>query len=145
MRAFIIVISFAVCSCQRGSDSKFKYENLKYDRVTSNQDSAKNMIVEYSSKTDTSVKMIKYYFDNGMLMAKGYRKKNKDEGMWTQYDMEGNVLFRGMYLNGLKVDTHRLFHKNGKVSFLEIYHNDTPIGTWYEYDTSGIPINQKKF
>lgn len=78
-------------------------------------------------------KMIKSYYPNGVLEAKGKLKNSMPDGEWKYYDDKGRLLEKTTYREGIKWGESKYFY----------YENDTLIGygsTIYENDlfTSGI-------
>lgn len=52
------------------------------------------------------------HYSNGQINWKGQYKNDKLEGEWVYYDIHGNIVEKGSYLNGLR---HGLWQEEGEI------------------------------
>ncbi|MFH0866344.1 MAG: hypothetical protein V1904_09115 [Bacteroidota bacterium] len=72
-----------------------------------------------------------------------YEKRPPRKGSIYRYEM--GVVSYTFYKNGLKEDTCKRYHKNGRLSSIDVYKNDTLNGTSYTYNVDGVVTSITKY
>ncbi|MCK9290185.1 MAG: hypothetical protein WCR58_07130 [Bacteroidales bacterium] len=91
----------------------------------------------------------KWFYDTGQLKADGYYKNGMKNGIFRQYDVEGNLQKIEKYIDDLKQDTaeeitrletRRDYYPDGKVKIEATYRNNIAEGIRREFDESGTVV-----
>ena len=135
----LLMIIFASCSKRDGN----VYDINNFSRITSDEDSLKEMRVVYLSKIDEAFNMIRTYYNDGSLMGISYYKNHKRTGPWIQF-LNSKVSFEGNFLNGMKIGLHKYYYQNGAPYIVEEYQNGKMVSK-VEYSENGVVVCSKKF
>ena len=68
-----------------------------------------------------------YYFDNGQLDYKGSYLNGEMHGYWESYWSNGQLLYKGSCLNGKRHGYWESYWRNGKLDFKKTYDNGNEI------------------
>jgi antitoxin component YwqK of YwqJK toxin-antitoxin module len=84
-----------------------------------------------------------YYYEDGTIQQKGtFNAKGKLHGTWTSYDINGEKLAVGNYLNGKKTGKWFFWTNN---SLKEVDYIDSKISTVNEWkDKTKLAVRNKK-
>lgn len=96
---------------------------------------------------------MRFYYDDRYYLADKYcpfigierdaqydLANNLFQGKFMDYDLQGRLLLRGQYNQGLKEGVFEAFHTNGQLKWSVNYLNDHPEGTWMYYYPDGKPM-----
>ncbi len=78
-----------------------------------------------------------YFHANGAKKAEGPWVQDKQEGLWTWWNDQGQVEIRGSYLHGLRTGPWERFHPSGSSSATGAYQDDRQHGLWTYRDPAG--------
>ncbi|HVI48044.1 MAG TPA: hypothetical protein VM802_24465 [Chitinophaga sp.] len=143
---YLLLILF-LCACnplktQRGKIDDYKKVNI----ISSTGDTIRDNSYEiYISKSDTSRKMLRYYWENGQLQAESYFQNGKKVGKWSTYFDNGALASEGNFVGDEKNGEFRVYHNNGKLSVIEHYTNGIKSNDWHFYDTLGKEIKVEHY
>ena len=132
-------------ACTRNNSADTIYEPDKYFRVTSNDDSIKNMYVIYKSQIDPKLFMYKFYWDNGKVQGISYFINNVKVGPWIRYFDDGRIAFKGNYENGKRTGSHKIYYQDGKLSSNETFINDIKKGECIYYNPDGTVLRIENY
>lgn len=89
--------------------------------------------VKYTDKGDLTEAV--YYYDNGAVQQEGtFNEAGELHGLWTSYDIEGNKIAVGKYVNGKKDGKWMFWSKDNIVR--EVDYSDSRIVNVSERDES---------
>lgn len=89
--------------------------------------------VKYTENGDLTEAV--YYYDNGAIQQEGtFNKAGELHGLWTSYDVEGNKVAVGKYVNGKKEGKWTFWSKDNIVR--EVDYSDSRIVNVTERDES---------
>lgn len=125
--SFFVASFILVCCNQVGPH--FYYEKQEFIKISSYADSVKENYVIYKSVTDSSVTMLRNYWQNGRIQAISMFKKNQKDGKWLRYFDDGMISFEGYYSNGKKDGIHKTFYPSGETFLIEEYKNGKRIAS----------------
>ncbi|MCX7861999.1 MAG: toxin-antitoxin system YwqK family antitoxin [Bacteroidales bacterium] len=93
--------------------------------------------IKYNS--DGSVGYAKHYWDNGKMMAKGkYINQNVKDSTWEYYGIDGALMMKETFANGILHGLSLSYYRNGQVSRKVPYNNGKIHGIYKEYFENGI-------
>ncbi|MFB6307440.1 MAG: toxin-antitoxin system YwqK family antitoxin, partial [Flavobacteriales bacterium] len=61
----------------------------------------------------------------------------KKDGVWKHFYRNGQLKFKGKYVDGMPVEEHVWFHKNGKEQLIGEYSAGVKDGKWKRYNKKG--------
>ena len=70
-------------------------------------------------------------------LYKGNYKNGKEEGVWTYYYDNGQLLIKSNYENGKKEGEWISYHENGQLSYKGNHKNGKREGEWVEFHDDG--------
>lgn len=89
---------------------------------------------EINYNNDGSVGYAKLFWDNGKLMAKGkYVNQNIKDSVWEYYGVDGILMMKESYVNGVLHGPSFSYFRNSKVSRKAPYENGKLHGIYKEY------------
>ena len=80
--------------------------------------------------------------DNKIRAIGNFDKANKNTGLWLYYDINGNLVSKGNFSNGLRQGPWALYHSNGEKSGEINFVKDKPEGSFAEYNLNGDVIKK---
>lgn len=63
-----------------------------------------------------------------------FNAEGKMEGYWEEYYSNGQIYFKGVYLNGIEHGRCKWYDRNGKLSLTGYFKNGEDHGWWKWYD-----------
>ncbi len=149
----LLFISFLIFSCTEKKEkeqlpliiradslSKTHKVNLTYDTVGGVVTKA-----EFIDPVDTTKKIEKLYYDNGMVYIEGETVNKLRNGLWKAWYDSGILWSIGNYVNGVKEGLEETFYPNGAVRYSIIYKNGKEDGIARYYSSKGDLIIEKVF
>jgi len=85
-------------------------------------------------QTDDKPKYVKDYWNNDQLKLTGTMIKNKREGLWKEFNREGQILSESNYLNGKKDGICKEWYPNGKLRTEGTFENGLKHGIFKVFD-----------
>lgn len=86
-----------------------------------------------------------YFFASGNVMEKGMFVNGKKDQKWTRYNENGTTSAIAFYTMGKKDGTWVVFDDNGKKRFEMNYKDGEKTGTWTNWDENGVVVNTKNY
>lgn len=69
-------------------------------------------------------------------------KKGQSHGYWEEYHWNGNLYYKGNYINGEPDGYWEMYRVNGEPWYKGVYHYGIEIGLWELYNENGELIEQ---
>lgn len=82
--------------------------------------------------------MLKVYYSNGNLKRTGSYSRGEQNGLFKEYDENGNLISEYTKAKGLLNGPSKDYHLNGKIKRSEFYVNGKEEGHFIEYDEFGV-------
>ena len=124
--AIIVACFYFLTSCHTGPKGRIFtgiYDTTKYKLVNTQYDtSGKKFLEIYRYNFDTSHFYLKNYWDNGNIQALIFFYGKKKFGPAKTYDMNGQLLFEGTYINNIAMGV-QLYYNAGNLSDFFVYYN----------------------
>ena len=119
----ILIVLFGSCNSERRhSNFRVIFNENDYNFIGTKKDSNSRRISEYFiHKNDTSKRLVKAYWDNGKLLSSIFYHRRKKNGPMKMHDINGKLVFEGMYINDLQ-NGLTLYFKNDSVVDLQIFY-----------------------
>lgn len=102
----------------------------------------------YPSKSVMKPKEELYYYwfqSNGIHKTQGNYSGRLLDGLYSVYDLEGNLIEKGMFEKGLKQGPWVNWNTNGSRHFVYTFKDGLKQGKYYAYDTAGILKKEYRF
>jgi antitoxin component YwqK of YwqJK toxin-antitoxin module len=82
--------------------------------------------------------IVKEYYENGALKAKGIMRNELKEGKWISYFESGELESEISYANDVKNGEFKRWYKNGNLAVACFYVDGKQDGFWKEYYENGM-------
>ncbi len=66
-----------------------------------------------------------------------YNDKGERHGYWEKYYLNGNLDWKGNYVNDRRNGRWKFYWQNGKLQWVGNYNNGIRVGCWDWYNTKG--------
>lgn len=83
------------------------------------------------------MELVKEYYDNGLLKAKGLMKENLKQGKWMFYFESGEIQMEINYKNDIQEGEFKRWYTNGHLAIESFYVGGSNDGYWKEYYENG--------
>jgi Uncharacterized protein conserved in bacteria len=96
------------------------------------------------------IEMVKIKLHNGRELIQGVTVNSKKEGLWMEYDYDGNMILYESYFNNKLEGEIIGYYEDGKISSKGMMKNNLRNGPWIDYfhngkiASKGMYINDKK-
>lgn len=91
-------------------------------------------------------KKIEKKFTNGTIAQTGFIDKDTlRDGMWFQYNSNGNLIAEAYYNHGVKVGIWKTYYDNGNIMFEIPYSDGIKKGEGRQCDNTGLLIASKNY
>ncbi|MGQ1889590.1 tetratricopeptide repeat protein [Thermophagus sp. OGC60D27] len=78
------------------------------------------------------------YYDEGNIYSIGnFNQEKKEEGLWIYFHNNGEMMAKGVFVNGEKDGKWEYFYRNGQIKESETYQNGNLHGTYYSFHENG--------
>lgn len=151
LRALNLVVFFSFFILLFGCNSSYKllrgsYKNDSLERrVIKNAKSKEQFAVSYKTIRPKNNKPY-YWFKNGDIhMSVGNYEGLLINGAYTKFNVQGGILEKGWFKNGLKVNDWVVWHKNGRRATVATYKKGLKCGKYVVYDTLGTKVTKGRF
>ena len=85
-------------------------------------------------------------YDNGALESISHFKDGYGNGLWMNFDPDGNIESQGTLVNNKTVGPAKLFYEDGSVKASgEYVHVKNKVGWWYFYNRQGKVVSKRYF
>jgi len=133
-RVLLSLCCFLIISCE--SSSVDIYNTKNYSRITTPQDSIKNMYVVYQSNFNPTRFFLRSYWDNGKPQTTTYFHNKKKDGPVTMFLDNGVLIFAGRFNEDKEEGSHKYYNSKGIIEKMEEFSQGRKIKTSY-YNLDG--------
>jgi antitoxin component YwqK of YwqJK toxin-antitoxin module len=85
-------------------------------------------------------------YDNGKLESISQYKDGYGNGLWMNFDPDGNIESQGTLVNNKTIGPAKLFYEDGSVKASgEYVHVKNKVGWWYFYNRQGKVVSKRFF
>ena len=81
-----------------------------------------------------------FFYKGGSLQETGKVVNQKFDGVWKQYDINGNQIAEAQYSNGIKTGTWKFWYGNGQQKAEIVYQENTLVSS-QEWDALGVLVS----
>ena len=126
--------------------SVIEYRNGKEDGMTVYyDDDYERPVLEIMMKNGKrNGKMTRYFF-NGNIEVQAYYKDDMQQGVYQEYDLQGNPIIECYYVDGKKTGAYTTYHEKGMVKEKGAFQDDLFDGKWEYFDARGLPVGEGEF
>jgi len=111
--SIFLFLIIAVLSCKHSNPNPYDQSNYMLVRTDSFEGQY------FINKNDTSRKLRIEYWDNGILLAKGYTHQGKRDGEFIMYDQNGNLMRIDSFIDGKKIFEKQFYKKDTSVKLFK--------------------------
>ena len=140
--SLFILLLFYGCVNRRGKED---FYNIRYYIKSERYRSLRDGFEVYVFSSDTSRKMLKYFYPNGNIQLVCFFHNSKRDGRWLEYFENGNISAESFFTDGLKDSVNKTYYLNGRIATVEQYDKGVERGTWKYYNTTGMLDHVKNF
>lgn len=118
---------------------------------------------------DATVVLVKFKAKNGKIRAKGILVDNKKQGLWNEFEADGDLFLQCQYLNdtlngeclgyfsngspnitgyykkGIRDSLWSFYYNNGRVRKKGFFRNGKQIGHWAYFSKDGEQVDSSEF